>query len=154
MSAKDLKQRGETGAYILVDLDRTLAHYSSWAENGREIGPPIPAMVERIQRWLHTGAEVRIFTARASREDPEELEIIQTWCQKHVGKVLPIQNWKCFKCIAIWDDLAITVEPNTGWRLTCGVGDKIDPLDKEEERRLFDASRARKLELENKKSKT
>lgn len=155
MSVKDLKQRGEEGgAYILVDLDRTLAVYSSWAENGQNIGPPVPAMVERIQRWLHTGTDVRIFTARASREDPEELERIQEWCQKHIGRVLKIQNWKCFKCIAIWDDLAVTVEPNTGWRLTCGVGEKIDPLDKHEERELHEAARGLKNKFEDTKRKT
>lgn len=135
MSSEDLKQRNEGNGYILVDLDRTLANYRSWSLDGTGIGAPVPAMVERVRRWLHMGCDVRIFTARASRHDPGELALIQTWCSVHIGEVLPIQNWKDFHCIAIWDDLAISVEANTGWRSTVDLEEK-DPLDPAEEDRL------------------
>lgn len=127
MSEVDLKERNEGPGYILVDLDRTLATYTSWSINGATIGEPIPAMVERVRRWLHMGVDVRIFTARASRNDPAETTKIEAWCERHIGKKLTIQNWKDFHCIAIWDDLAITVEPNTGWRATIDpcMGDPI-----------------------------
>jgi hypothetical protein len=136
MSEIDLKERNEGPGYILVDFDRTLATYRSWNSSGNAIGEPIPAMVERVKRWLHMGVDVRIFTARASRNDPAERQAIETWCERHVGKKLPIQNWKDFGCIAIWDDLAITVEANTGWRATidpCGG----DPISHNEEYELL-----------------
>ncbi len=138
MSMKDLKQRGEErGAYILVDWDRTLVQYESWEKNQNAFGEPIPAMVERIQRWLHTGREVRIFTARVSHEDPalvaKEKERIQETCKRIFGRPLEVQNWKCFRCVAIWDDLAISVEPNTGWRMTSMIEEGLDPLSKNEE---------------------
>lgn len=136
MSAKDLKERNETGAYILVDFDRTLARYESWSKSGDTLGKPIPAMVERVQRWLHTGMDVRLFTARASRNDADETKRIQAWCLKHLGRAIPIQNWKCFKCIAIWDDLAISVESNTGYRTTINTKEGIDPLSHDEELEL------------------
>jgi hypothetical protein len=138
MSEIDLKQRGEGMGYILVDLDRTLAKYESWEKNKNEIGPPIPAMVERVVRWLHAGRDVRIFTARASSNDSAELDRVRGWCVQHLGKELPIQNWKDFHCVAIWDDLAITVEPNTGWRRT-SKADKMDPLTLDEEMELVDS---------------
>lgn len=136
--------------YILVDLDHTLAHYTTHKEQGVKIGRPIPAMYERIQRWLHTGEDVRLFTARASREGfkgSDEEKAIEKWCEETFGVVLPIQNWKCFDCKAIWDNIAVTVEVNTGWRLTCDIGqrDKLDPLSKNEERDL--------TELEYKRNK-
>jgi len=50
--------------WIGVDFDCTLAEYHGW--NGGELGPPIPAMVERVKAWLAEGREVRIFTARVA----------------------------------------------------------------------------------------
>lgn len=142
MSLKDLEQRGEEdGAYILVDWDRTLRCYDSWEENKASFGAPIPTMVERVQRWLHTGVEVRIFTARVSHEKEEDNERersrIQQECLAMFGRKLKVQNWKCFKCIGIWDDLAITVERNTGWRTTCQIEENVDPLSKKEEIDIF-----------------
>lgn len=129
--------------YIMVDLDHTVAHYTTHEEQGMALGEPIPAMVERIQRWLKAGEDVRLFTARASREGfkgSDEERLIQAWCERAFGVVLPIQNWKCFDCKAIWDNIAVTVEHNTGWRLTCDVGHfaRMDPLNKDEERELTD----------------
>jgi hypothetical protein len=138
MSAQDLKERGDGEGYILVDFDRTLVRYRSWALDGTNFGVPIPAMVERVQRWLHLGKEVRIFTARASRHDPAEITKIETWCQDNFGKVLKVQNWKDFHCTQIWDDLAVTVEANTGLRLSVGVED--DPLKVKDEVELVDAA--------------
>jgi hypothetical protein len=49
--------------WIGVDLDGTLAE---WKEpyDVLQIGPPIPAMIERVKDWLAEGQDVRIFTAR------------------------------------------------------------------------------------------
>ena len=127
--------RKDGEGYILVDFDRTLAHYTTWEENGPSLGEPIPAMVERVRRWIAAGREVRIFTARASTNNPrigEDTVKIQAWCREHIGAVLTVTNEKDFKCAAIWDDIAVTVEPNTGWRWTAQLEGK-DPLSYEEE---------------------
>lgn len=133
----------EKDGYILVDLDRTLAKYESWEEQKDAIGEPIPLMLERVQRWLHFGYDVRLFTARASRppgpDRDKDMAAINEWCTRHLGRALPVQNWKCFRCIAIWDDIAVTVEANTGWRVTLGVDEvyHLEPLDPSEEKHIF-----------------
>ena len=102
---------------ILVDFDRTLATYESWEKNGPSLGEPIPAMVDRVKYWIAMGEDVRIFTARAAKNNPRleaDTEKIKAWCAEHVGKILPVQNWKDFTTVAIWDDLAFSVESNTG----------------------------------------
>lgn len=154
MSLKDLRERGEDDdAYILVDWDRTLVHYESWSKQKDNYGEPIPIMVERVQRWLHGGREVRIFTARVSHDNHklniQETEKIQAACEKMFGQVLKVQNWKCFRCIAIWDDLAVSVEPNTGWRMTNVIDSHVvDPLSTLEETELYDiAYKKRKAAL-------
>lgn len=102
---------------ILVDFDRTLATYESWETNGSSLGRPIQAMLDRVKYWLDMGKDVRIFTARAAANNPRresDIAKIEDWCVEHVGQVLPVQNWKDFTTEAIWDDLAFSVEPNTG----------------------------------------
>lgn len=129
--------------YILVDLDRTLARYSTWEEQGPRIGPPIPAMVARVKKWLSRGMDVRIFTARAAKSNPrlvQDLKMIESWCEEFLGPVLPITNEKDFRCVAIWDDLAVTVEPNTGWRWSILENKEDgDPLSLTEEGKFLDA---------------
>lgn len=134
-AAEPLKR--ESAGYILVDFDRTMATYTSLEDQGVKLGEPIPLMVERIQRWLHSGQEVRVFTARAARYKPAEIEAIRKWCRTHLGQELLIQNWKCFNCIAIWDDLAVSVEANTGWRIGAFHKDQ-DPLTDDEEMELLE----------------
>lgn len=102
---------------ILVDFDRTLAHYESWEKNGANLGAPIPDMVDRVKRWLAKGKDVRIFTARAHESNPRwgsDIANIKRWCMEHIGRDLPVQCWKSFEAEAIWDDLAVSVEANTG----------------------------------------
>jgi hypothetical protein len=124
--------------HILVDFDRTLAEYSSWEEQGAKLGSPIQPMVERVKRWLAAGKEVRIFTARASFSNPrmvEDMTAIRKWCEVFLGKALTVTNEKDFNSEAIWDDIAMTVEANTGWRWTALADNdiNIDPLSIEEE---------------------
>jgi hypothetical protein len=80
---------------------------------------------------------VRIFTARAAQDNPrvgEDTVAIQNWCREHIGSILAVTNQKDFKTAAIWDDLAVTVEPNTGWRWTAEIsGSAKDPLSYEDE---------------------
>lgn len=103
--------------WIGVDLDGTLAYYDEW--RGLEhIGEPIPAMVERVKRWLAEGRDVRIFTARVSSLNGGEARTayiaIKHWCSEHLGRTLPITNEKDFGMIELWDDRAVQVRANAG----------------------------------------
>lgn len=102
---------------ILVDFDRTLAYYESWEKNGSDLGAPIAPMLARVKAWVKEGKDVRIFTARAADNNPRkdsDVAKITAWCVEHVGVALPVQNWKDFTAEQIWDDLAFSVEANTG----------------------------------------
>ena len=102
--------------WIGVDFDGTLAEYHGWA--GGHLGPPIPAMVDRVKLWLEEGKDVRIFTARVSAPvlftRQAEVLMIEDWCEKHIGRVLPITNAKDYAMVELWDDRAVEVKTNTG----------------------------------------
>lgn len=104
--------------WIGVDLDGTLAYYDGWV-SVEHIGEPVPAMLERVKAWLAEGREVRIFTARVGpQKDVNDAvrarEAIESWCQKHLGQVLPITATKDFAMVELWDDRCVQVVPNTG----------------------------------------
>jgi hypothetical protein len=118
--------------WIAVDLDGTLADWSGWRADG-SIGDPIPAMVNRVKRWLREGKDVRIFTARVwpygttmSAESARvmgvagQLAAIRHWCREHLGEVLPITCIKDPDMIELWDDRAVTVKRN--------LGTPVDPM--------------------------
>lgn len=115
--------------WIGVDLDGTLAKYDGY-KGLTHIGEPIAAMVERVKRWLADGWEVRIMTARVSqsvyRPTPEDVfratQVIQDWCLEHIGQRLKVTCIKDFEMVALWDDRAVQVIPNTGRRAD-GVGE-------------------------------
>jgi len=52
-----------SGGWIGIDLDATLAHYEGW-KGVDHIGDPVPAMLERVKRWIEEGQRVKIMTAR------------------------------------------------------------------------------------------
>lgn len=99
------------GGWIGVDLDGTLAEYHGWA-GIEHIGEPVPAMMERVKRWLEERREVRIFTARC--QTPEAVPHIEAWLTLHGLGHLSITNVKDFGMIELWDDRCVQVEPNTG----------------------------------------
>ena len=117
--------------WIGVDLDGTLAIYNGWVSE-EYIGEPIPAMLERVKIWVSHGQPVKIFTARVDggevalamgnaegekfRDVARIRSIIEAWCFKHIGFVLPITNKKDYGMIELWDDRAVQVIPNTGQR--------------------------------------
>lgn len=102
--------------WIGYDLDGTLADDSSVAFPA--IGNPVPAMVSRLKADLQQGKEVRIFTARASHADADErnlhIRLIEAWCKRHIGAVLPVTCIKDFNMIRMYDDRAFHVVANTG----------------------------------------
>jgi hypothetical protein len=108
--------------WIGVDLDGTLAHYTSWQPDGG-VGAPVSPMVKRVRRWIHEGKDVRIMTARVCPNDltgadgaAYQTKIIQAWCLAHLGKALPVTATKDYQMIELWDDRAVQIIPNTGIR--------------------------------------
>jgi hypothetical protein len=76
-------------------------------------------MVERVKQWLTEGKyDVRIFTARVSSSDEQEVaaveDAIESWCKEHIGQALPVTCKKDNQMVQLWDDRAMQVVPNTG----------------------------------------
>lgn len=110
--------------WIGVDLGGTLAYYEGYKGTG-VIGRPIPRMLVRVKKWLAEGKKVRIFTARVGKPLKGGRELIdmerkavKAWCKEHVGRPLPVTCRKDFAMTECWDDRSVTVERNTGRRLT------------------------------------
>lgn len=112
-------QRG----WIGVDLDGTLAEWTDGHFTAGKIGDPVPLMADRVRAWLAAGEEIRIFTARVSHTDqsPDEVErnrtIIEMWTEKHFGVKLKVTCQKDYLMKALWDDVCIQIEKNTGRRV-------------------------------------
>lgn len=107
--------------WIGVDLDGTLAQYAHTDTWDGSIGPPVPAMVDRVKRWIDAGIDVRIFTARVApyfddqaRAVETQRRIIARWCLEHLGVVLPITATKDYGMLALVDDRAYRVRVNSG----------------------------------------
>lgn len=105
-----------TRGWIGVDLDGTLAQYNGW-RGPLHVGPAVPAMLERVKRWLADGKYgVRIFTARVS--DPDEAEAVTAriwaWCVENGLPELPVTCVKDYAMVELWDDRAVQVIANTG----------------------------------------
>ncbi len=47
-------------------------------------------------------------------DGPTLKELLEEWCEKHLGKVVPITCKKDFHMWKLYDDRAVQVEPNTG----------------------------------------
>lgn len=109
------------GGWIGVDLDGTLAYYDKW-RGVDHIGPPIPAMLERVKAWLSDGVTVKIFTARVHGHGQPDLlggkvdalMPIYEWCEKYIGQRLEVTNVKDFGMVELWDDRCRQVVVNTG----------------------------------------
>lgn len=104
--------------WIGVDLDGTFAEDIPGNDYSDPtlIGPPIPAMVEKIKRVLAEGATVKVFTARMADEENAEriAKAIGDYSEEHVGQRLEATNKKDPGMVALWDDKARRVERGTG----------------------------------------
>lgn len=98
--------------WVGIDLDGTLAKYDRW-QGIQHIGEPIEPMRQFVLKLLRAGVEVRIFTARC-QEGPEAIDAIETWCNVHLGQVLPVTDRKDFGMVFYVDDRAVSVTANTG----------------------------------------
>ena len=113
------------GGWIGVDLDGTLAQYIT-GDGVREVGEPIPLMLQRVKDWLAQGQEVRIVTARVGPGISAEglhyqMDLIQQWCEQHIGQKLTVTASKDFNMIVLYDDRCVQVQTNTGVLITEGL---------------------------------
>jgi hypothetical protein len=106
-----LLEGDDADEWIGVDLDGTLAKYDGW-KGSTKIGEPIPAMVNRIRRWVGHGKKVKIFTARA--DDEKSVNAIKKWLKTNELPDLEVTNLKDEHMKELWDDRAVSVEKNTG----------------------------------------
>lgn len=105
--------------WIAVDLDGTLATRAT-----RGIGTPISAMWDRVRRWRAQGYEVRIFTVRAHTK--AGVEDVKEWLRDNGLPQLDVTNIKAPGLIALWDDKAVRVQPDTGRVCaTCKSSDNV-----------------------------
>lgn len=106
--------------WIGVDFDGTLsANEPGIDHEDAHTGVPIPAMVERVKKYLEAGFEVRILTARVAGPRgcvtaEGQRQLVEDWCEKHVGQRLAVTCMKDYNMLVLLDDRAIGVEKNTG----------------------------------------
>jgi hypothetical protein len=74
---------------------------------------------------------VRVFTARASSNKERVQKVIEKWCRRHIGVILPVTCRKDYDMIAFWDDKAIPVEENTGVNIVKDLKTQISNLERE-----------------------
>lgn len=101
MSTEHYAAQAKHGGWVGVDFDGTLSNH----------GAPVPRMVARVREWLVAGANVRLLTART------DYAHLREWCVFHLGHELPVTDRKDSMMIALWDDRAVQVVPNTGERV-------------------------------------
>lgn len=108
----------KTGPWFGVDLDATLAFHDKW-QGPTHIGEPIPAMLERVKRWIAEGRRVKIMTARvapAYDDLSERIAAIEAWLEEHGIGGLEITHEKDQEMLLLYDDKAVQMIPNTGER--------------------------------------
>lgn len=119
---KDTPHTHSKQYWIGVDLDGTLAYTIPNRTDPYHIGEPIPSMVNRVKDWIAKGYTVKLLTARMNlhsstgyTRDLEKMrEILEQWCQQHIGTVIECVNSKDGWMEVLWDDRAVSVAPNTG----------------------------------------
>ena len=97
-----------TKQWIACDLDGTLAERTT----SGTIGKPIKPMWARVQQWIDDGYDVRIFTVRAV--NAASVREVKAWLRLHGLPQLDVTNIKAPGLLALWDDRAVRVEPDTG----------------------------------------
>jgi hypothetical protein len=101
-----------------IDFDGTLAKQLH-PYDPKVAGPPIPASVRLVKKWMANKEQIVIFTSRVSPATHNSLQIkfakklITAWCRKYLGKTFPITSDK-HPSAEYWDNKAHRVETNTG----------------------------------------
>jgi uncharacterized protein with NRDE domain len=109
-------------SWVGFDLDGTLATTTNRKFDPKDIGEPVPQMIELVKKYLDEGKDVKIFTARVSTNGTG-LSVyntivgrrhIKSWARKHIGKNLEIVCMKDSRMSVCYDDLSVQVKQNTG----------------------------------------
>ncbi len=118
-AARVLKKLKQWSSWIAVDLDGTLAQKT---DDLNGIGAPREKELARVKADLAAGKTVKVFTARVA-DDPDgrQMKLIQDWCLKHVGRVLPVTNEKDPGMTELRDDLAVPLAKAISVCPECGA---------------------------------
>jgi hypothetical protein len=112
-----LEHKEKNGGWYGVDLDGTMAKYNT-GDGVESIGEPVDAMIALVKEMLAEGKTVKIFTARVSGEDAEEVArqraMIEAYTEQHVGQRLEVTHEKDIHLIELYDDRAKQVVRNEG----------------------------------------
>lgn len=107
----------EQTKWVGFDLDRTMAKREK-GDSIKVIGEPIPRMIDLAKSYLASGVKVKIFTARVSVSNPDDVlfqtNLIKKFSKQHFGQELEVTCIKDMFCIRIYDDVARQVIANTG----------------------------------------
>lgn len=98
---------------IAIDLDGTLAYFDGW-KGIEHIGNPIPSVVEKLIEKKNEGYAIKIFSARCM--DLRAKKFIGVWLDKNNIPYDDITNIKDSSMKEFWDDLAIRVPRNEGFK--------------------------------------
>lgn len=110
-------------SWIGFDLDGTLVKYTSGDSSHCRIGEPIQPMCDLLKKYLDDGWRIKIMTARvgphgdhpkAEEQRLGSIKAVQDWTERTFGKRLEVTCCKDFLMVALFDDLAVQVEGNTG----------------------------------------
>lgn len=96
--------------WIGVDFDGVLATYEIM--QGKQLGEPVSAMIQRVKSWHNEGKVVRVFTARAG--DGVQKKAVEDWLAEQGLAWVEVTNVKAFGMVELWDDRAVRVRKNTG----------------------------------------
>lgn len=104
--------------WVGFDLDGTLAKYDGW-KGIDHIGEPVESvvLVAKLLHWL--GKKIKILTARVAprggeNDSDKARAYVEEWCQKNLGFTPEVTYVKDASMVALFDDRAVAVEPNTG----------------------------------------
>lgn len=118
MDMKNDTHGSQEEEWVGFDLDGTLAKYDGW-KGIEHIGEPVERMVliAKLLHWL--GKKIKIMTARVAprtgKDDSEKARgYVEKWCEKNLGFVPDITYVKDASMVALFDDRAVAVQPNTG----------------------------------------
>ena len=95
---------------IALDLDGVLAQYGPRQSHGGPIGAPMPGMLDLVRRLVREGAQVVVFTARASRPIPRAS--VEQWLARHGFPALRVTHEKSPTFAVYLDDRAVRFDPH------------------------------------------
>lgn len=112
-----METQQEESEWIGFDLDGTVAFYDHW-RGADHIGAPIEKTITKIKSLLDQGTRVKIFTARVggrvASENEKARQLIEAYCEEHIGQALEVTNQKDPMMKCLYDDRCKQVIPNTG----------------------------------------